>query len=129
MQRNSNKEMLDRLIPEYPQNIIQECDAIAVQTRHVELSNLSDKRSDTGGLHDVFKLSIGARVMLTPNVDVSDGLVNRARGEVAHVVTSTDNKVTKILVKFDNPNVGLKAIQSSSYRSVYQNDANMKLHF
>ena len=44
---------------------------------------------------------------------VSDGLVNGARGEVVHFVTSTDNKVTRVLVKFDNPNVGLNAMQSS----------------
>ena len=34
----------------------------------------------------MLKLAIGARVMLTANVDVSDGPVNRARGEVVHVV-------------------------------------------
>ena len=61
------------------------------------LSNLSDKRSETGGLHSVIKLAIGARVMLTANV-VSDGLVNGARGEVVHIVTNTDHPVTKILV-------------------------------
>ena len=48
--------------------------------------------------------------MLTTNVDVSDGLVNGARGEVVHVVTNDDNKVTTVLVKFDNNRVGLKAI-------------------
>lgn len=41
--------------------------------------------------------------MLTTNVDVSDGLVNGARGEVVHVVTSDDNKVTHVLVNFNNP--------------------------
>ena len=50
--------------------------------------------------------------MLTTNVDVSDGLVNGARGEVVHVVTSNDNKVTHILVKSDNPDVGAKAKQT-----------------
>ena len=57
--------------------------------------------------------------MLTTNVDVSDGLVNGARGEVVHVVTNNDNKVNTVLVKFDNNRVGLKAIQSSPYRATY----------
>ena len=55
--------------------------------------------------------------MLTANVDVSDGLVNGARGEVVHVVTNDNNDPTSVLVKFDNNRVGLKSIQTSPYRS------------
>ena len=51
--------------------------------------------------------------MLTTNVDVSDGLVNGARGEVVHVVTNSD---ACVLVKFDNSTVGRK---SSQYHSTY----------
>ena len=51
---------------------------------HIELSTLSNKRQETGGLHSVLKLAIGARVMLTT---ISDGLANGARGEVVHVVS------------------------------------------
>ena len=39
--------------------------------------------------------------MLTTNVDVSDGLVNGARGEVVHVVTNND-EVACVLVKAKN---------------------------
>ena len=56
--------------------------------------------------------------MLTTNVDVSDGLVNGARGEIVHFVTNNNN-VTTILFKFDNCRVGLKAIQASPYRTTY----------
>ena len=41
--------------------------------------------------------------MLTTNVDVSDGLVNGARGAVVRVVTNSE---THVLVKFDNSTVG-----------------------
>ena len=34
--------------------------------------------------------------MLTTNVDVSDGLVNGARGEVVHIVTNSNNDVTNV---------------------------------
>lgn len=46
--------------------------------------------------------------MLTTNVDVSDGLVDGAKGEVVHIVTSND-KVSQVLVKFDNPSVATQA--------------------
>ena len=55
--------------------------------------------------------------MLTANVDVSDGLVNGARGEVVHVVTNNNSEVTSVLVKFDNSRVGVKSIQTSPHRS------------
>ena len=51
-------------------------------------------------------LAVGARVMLTTNVDASDGLVNGARGKVVHIVTSCNNEATTTLVKFDNSQVG-----------------------
>ena len=66
----------------------------------------------------MLKLAVGARVMLTTNVDVSDGL-DGARGQVVHVVTNSNNDVTTVLVKFDNSLVGSKAAQQSIYRNTY----------
>ncbi len=76
-----NSRMLNSLASESEQCFIHACDSIAGQTDQVNLSSLSNKRADTGGLHGILKLAVGARVMLTTNVDVSDGLVNGARGE------------------------------------------------
>ena len=111
-----NSHMLNTLAPESEQYSIQASDAVAGQTCHIDLTTLSKKRTDTGGLHSVLKVAIGARVMLTTNVDVSDGLVNGARGEIVHVATTNnDSRFTHILVKFDNSEVGAKAKHASHY--------------
>ena len=60
--------------------------------------------------------------MLTTNVDVSDGLVNGARGEVVHIVTNDNmHDVTTVLVKFDCVKVGQKAHQASRFSGIYPN--------
>ena len=64
--------------------------------------------------------------MLTTNVDVSDGLVNGAGGEVVHIVTNDTNNVTAVLVKFDNNKVGLKSIQTNTYMSRFPHAVPLK---
>ena len=114
-----NNLMLDSIASADNQYCIEACDAVAGQTRHIDLSQLSNKRSETGGLHSVLKIAIGARLMLTANVDVSDGLVNGAMGTVVKVVTNDSNSVTKVIVEFDNTNVGLKCLLTSPFRSAF----------
>ena len=80
----------------------------------IRLLDIPTNLSATGGLPTLLKLAVGAHVMLTINIDVSDGLVNGTCGEVAHVV-SLGEKVSKVLIKFDDPNIGRKALQTSPY--------------
>ena len=69
-------------------------DSVAGQTRHIDLNQISKKRSETGGLHDILKIAVDARVMLTANVDVSDGLVNGAMGTIERVITNDKNELS-----------------------------------
>jgi len=47
------------------------------------------------------ELKVGARVMLTYNVDVSDCLTNGARGLLCGVERTEEGNITKLLIKFD----------------------------
>ena len=123
-----NRLMLNSLAPQCEQYTIKASDAIAGQTTHIDLHSLSENRNETGGLHGTLKLAIGARIMLVANIDVSDGLVNGARGEVVHVVTNTNHIVTSVLVKFDNQQVGIKAIQTSPYQASFPNTVPIGKH-
>uniref|UniRef100_A0A1X7VAE1 ATP-dependent DNA helicase n=1 Tax=Amphimedon queenslandica TaxID=400682 RepID=A0A1X7VAE1_AMPQE len=69
------KFMLNKLASE-EQFLIKAADATG--DKPIDLSNVPDKRTETGNLHTTLKLAVGARVMLTVNVYVYDGLVNGA---------------------------------------------------
>lgn len=71
-----NTYMLNALAAEDQQYKINAYDSVAGQTCHLNLSDLSYKTSETGNLHGILTLAVSARVMLTVNVNVSDGLVN-----------------------------------------------------
>ncbi|MES9881383.1 MAG: AAA family ATPase [Sedimenticola sp.] len=72
----------------------------------------SSKASETGGLRECLSVGVGARVMLTKNVDVSDGLVNGAIGTVTGFIEPErkceTNFPTAILVQFDSIKAGRK---------------------
>ena len=53
---------------------------------------MPDSKAKTGGLVSELHLAIAAKVMLTVIVDVSDGLVNGARGTVQAIIIT--GKVT-----------------------------------
>ena len=86
-----------------------------------------EKASETGGLETSLKVAIGCRVMLTYNLDVTDGLSNGATGTVSHIVILADN-VVNILVEFDDPKIGVKAKRLSQYRQNYPNSVPISRH-
>ena len=49
------------------------------------------------------QLKIGAKVMLTYNVDTADGLTNGSRGTLIGVIQNEEGEVTRLIVKFENP--------------------------
>ena len=116
-----NEHMLSALACDDEQYVIEAQDSATSETQHINMSNLSKKKADTGNLHHKLRLAVGAKVMLTINVNVTDGLVNGARGEVLHFITDSNMKVKKILVKFNDKNVGKQAINTSPYRHLYSN--------
>ena len=76
--------------------------------------DISLKPQKTGNLRKVLHVKVGARVMLTTNVDVSDGLTNGAVGTVKYVITEEITKRVKvILVEFDKRDVGQEAKSNS----------------
>ena len=57
---------------------------------------LSDKPCDTGNLQKILVVKVGARVILTTNIDVSDGLTNGAMGTVTNVVKDQNTSKLKL---------------------------------
>ncbi|TNN22918.1 ATP-dependent DNA helicase PIF1 [Liparis tanakae] len=79
---------------------------------------MPSKASDTGGLREVLVVTMGARVMVTVNINVSDDLANGVCGTVVGIETTGD-QVIVIFVKFDSPRVRKDAIARSQYRQQY----------
>ena len=52
------------------------------------------------------KLKIGAKIMMTYNVDTSDGLTNGARGELVGMITDAKGNISKLVVNFEKESVG-----------------------
>ena len=60
----------------------------------------------------MLKLRIGAKVMLTVNVDIQDRLINGQTGNVKHIEL-VHGSIRKVHVKFSDEQAGLRAMKSS----------------
>ena len=52
------------------------------------------------------KLKIGAKVMMTYNVDTSDGLTNGARGELIGIIDDAKGNIAKLVIRFEKESFG-----------------------
>ena len=89
-----------------------------------ELANVTMPTNpyDTGNLEKVLIVKINARVMITTNIDVTNGLTNGAMDTVTNVViVQTTGKICVMLVAFDSEHVGQEARYTSGYNSINQN--------
>ena len=78
-------------------------------TQRCNLQNIvmPTKLNDTKNLPGILKVCVGARVLLTVNLNVSDGLSNGALGSVVGIRGTQDRILNGIIyVKFDNDVVG-----------------------
>lgn len=79
------------------------------------LRNKHVRRSKSDGLPSSLLLSVNARVMLTRNCNVEDGLVNGVMGHICQFVfVENDERIVKAIgVVFDNMEVGKKSGQKT----------------
>ena len=75
----------------------------------------------------MLSMFMGAKVMLTVNIDVSNGLVNGARVTVKAII-KTGNQVSLLLVQFEHDRVGVKAKSHSHYREEHPNAVPINRH-
>ena len=76
----------------------------------------------TGNLQKVLIVKINARVVITANIGVADGLTNGAMGTVTSVVIDqTRGKMSVILVAFDSEHIGKETRHTSVFNSIHQN--------
>ena len=89
-----------------------------------ELANITMPTNphETGNLKEILTVKVNAKVTITTNIDVNDGLTYSAMGRVTNVVIDErTEKMICILVAFDSKHIGQEAIHTSVYKSKNQN--------
>ena len=70
------------------------------------------KHTNTGGLAKLRKVKIGAKGMVTVNLEIQDGLINGQAGNNSHIEFA-QGSTQKVYVKFSDEPAGLKPMRSS----------------
>ena len=112
-----NEKMLETLTE--PLHVIN---ALDVLPKNVSVSVIDKafnrSQSQTDGLARVLSIKVGARAMITSNIDVADRLSNGQIGTVKYVKLE-GHILTCIYVKMDDDCAGLKLMNSDSYAIRY----------
>ena len=70
-------------------------------------------------LQKILRIKINAKVMLTYNLDVSDGLTNGAFGTIYGIEENSRGEISNILVEFSDPTCGEEMRQKTGYIRKY----------
>ena len=73
---------------------------------NAEVDIFKKLKPSSTGLREEIHLALGAIIMLTSNIDVSDGLVNGVTGIVVAFDSHSPETINNIYVNFDYENVG-----------------------
>ena len=92
--------------------LIEGKEYIVEATAKTQTQKMINPRTDPSGamrntpLQKILKLKIGARIMLTYNIDTCDCLTNGTFGEIIGFDFDNKNNLTRVIVNFDNDTSG-----------------------
>ena len=98
--QDHNDKMLDKL----PSPLVQ-IKAIKMYPKGREPKIKKAGTIENRPIMNILKLKVGARCLLTSNLNTVDGLVNGASGSIIGLETNNDG-INAIITKFDNPSCG-----------------------
>ena len=105
--------MLDRIAYESIALDSKRDDCTQLATLH-----LTKENNTIGNLRSILRVKKGSRVMLTTNIDASDGLINGAMGIITYIILDEHNNIRVILIQFDNCAVCEDTRKNSTYKHI-----------